>query len=177
MVLENVIGFFGNKWSEVNRYLNDDFSSSNPEEKALFSSNIRGICAWAGAMVAPQPIPIADIWIITPIQYTMVRAIGNIYGYKLSESSIGEIAAVIGGGVTGQQICLALFKIGMPGYGGLFGSGFVFAWTHGIGYAAEAYFKSGMTKTKEELEKIRKQGEAEAREKWKNERRNSDDAG
>lgn len=76
--------------------------------------------------------------------------------------------------MTGQQVCLALFKFGMPGFGGLFGAGFVFAWTHGIGYAAEAYFKSGMTKTKEELDKIRKQGEAEARENWNREQGNSD---
>lgn len=171
--MERVIGFFGNKWNEVSRYLNDDFSATSPDEKIQLAANIREICAVTGAMVAPQPIPIADIWIITPIQYIMVRAIGNIYGYKLSESSIVEIAAVIGGGVTGQQVCLALLKLGMPGFGGLFGAGFVFAWTHGIGYAAEAYFKSGMTKTKEELDKIRKQSEAEAREKWNREHSNS----
>ncbi len=166
MGLESVVRFFGGKWSEVNRYLNDDFSSCTPSEKMQFAENVRNICAITGAMVAPQPIPIADIWIITPIQYIMVRAIGNIYGYKLSESSVAEIASVIGGGFMGQQVCLTLFKLGMPGFGGLFGAGFVFAWTQGMGCAAEAYFKSGMTKTREELDEIRKQGEARAKKIW-----------
>lgn len=85
MGLESVISFFGNKWNEVSRYLNGDFSKSTPDEKIKCAENVRTICALTAAMVAPQPIPIADIWIITPIQYTMVRAIGNIYGYKLSE--------------------------------------------------------------------------------------------
>ena len=163
-MMESIIGFFGNKWNEVMGYLYDDFSNSTPHEKRQYANNVRQICATAGAMVAPQPIPIADIWLITPIQYLMVRAIGNIYGYQISESSIGEIFAVIGGGITGQQLCLFLFKIGMPGLGGLAGAGFVFAWTHGIGHAAEAYFKSGMTMSEEELAEIRRQGEAAARE-------------
>jgi len=74
--------------------------------------------------------------------------------------------AVIGGGIIGQQVCLALYKFGMPGLGGVFGTGFVFAWTYGIGSAAEAYFQSGMTMSREELERIRKQGEAEAEQNW-----------
>jgi uncharacterized protein (DUF697 family) len=161
--MESIIGFFGDRWNEVMRYLHDDFSNSTPQEKTQYANNVRQICATAGAMVAPQPIPIADIWLITPIQYLMVRAIGNIYGYRISESTIAEIFAVIGGGITGQQLCLFLFKIGMPGLGGLAGAGFVFAWTHGIGHAAEAYFKSGMTMSEEELAEIRRQGEAAAR--------------
>jgi len=146
------------------RYLHDDFSNSTPQEKAQYANNVRQICATAGAMVAPQPIPIADIWLITPIQYLMVRAIGNIYGYRISESTIAEIFAVIGGGITGQQLCLTLFKIGIPGLGGLVSASFVFAWTHGIGQAAEAYFKSGMTMSEGELAEIRRQWEAAARE-------------
>lgn len=169
MVLENVIGYFGNKWNEISHYLNDDFTNSDASERQKLAAKARNICAWAGAMVAPQPIPIADIWIIMPIQYMMVRAIGNIYGYKITEQTVGEVFAVIGGGMLGQQACLALFKFGIPGFGGLFGAGFVFAWTHGIGYAAEAYFKSGMRATKEELAEARKRGEKEGKEEWKKE--------
>lgn len=169
MVLENIVSYFGNRWNEINHYLNGDFTNSSASEREELATKARNICAWAGAMVAPQPIPIADIWIITPIQYMMVRAIGNIYGYKISEQTVGEIVAVIGGGMLGQQTCLALFKIGVPGFGGLFGAGFVFAWTHGIGYAAELYFKNGMRATEEELAKARKRGEKQGQEVWKRE--------
>lgn len=79
----------------------------------------RQISAWAAAAIAPMPIPFADIWTITPVQMLMVRAIGNIYGYKIDAKTVKEMLAVVGGGMLGQQICLALFKIGLPGAGGL----------------------------------------------------------
>ncbi|NCS39747.1 MAG: DUF697 domain-containing protein [Microcystis aeruginosa BS13-10] len=93
----------------------------------------RQISAWAAAAIAPMPIPFADIWTITPVQMLMVRAIGNIYGYKIDAKTVKEMLAVVGGGMLGQQICLALFKIGLPGAGGFGGAAFVFFWTHGIG--------------------------------------------
>ncbi|MCS7291906.1 MAG: DUF697 domain-containing protein [Gloeomargarita sp. SKYBB_i_bin120] len=169
MGLESVINYFGSKWEQINRYLSGDFSNSTDEERARFSEQVRQICAVTAGLVAPQPIPIADIWIITPIQYTMVRAIGNIYGYKLDPSCLAEVMAVVGAGITGQQLCLALYKLGMPGLGGLFGAGFVFAWTQAIGHTAEAYFKSGMTMVKSELEKIREEEFKKAKDSYSQE--------
>jgi uncharacterized protein (DUF697 family) len=110
-----------------------------------------------------MPIPFADIWTITPVQMLMVRAIGNIYGYKINPQTVKEILAVVGGGMIGQQVCLALFKIGMPGAGGFGGAAFVFFWTHGMGNAAELYFRSGGTATAKELAAARSEGMKQAK--------------
>jgi len=143
---------------DIYEYINGDFSDRNDDERKKICSQIRVIAGAAGAALALAPVPFADIVTITPVQYLMVRAIGNVYGYKISENSVGEIVAVIGGGILGQQTILALFKIGLPGAGGLVGSSFVYGWTYGMGKAAELYFSSGMTATKEDLRKARESG-------------------
>jgi uncharacterized protein (DUF697 family) len=146
---------------DIYSYINGDFSDRNDNERKQLCSQIRVIAGAAGATLALAPVPFADIFTITPVQYLMVRAIGNIYGYKINEKSVGEIVAVIGGGFIGQQTILALFKIGLPGAGGLVGSSFVYGWTYGMGKAAELYFSSGMTATKEDLKRARESGSKE----------------
>ncbi|MGI0486343.1 YcjF family protein [Pantanalinema rosaneae CENA516] len=152
---------------EIWSYINGDFSDCNDEERQKLCSQIRVIAGGAAAALALAPVPFADIFTITPVQYLMVRAIGNIYGYKISEKSVGEIVAVIGGGFLGQQTILALFKIGLPGAGGLVGSTFVYGWTYGIGKAAELYFSSGMTATKEDLKRARESGAKEGEQSYR----------
>lgn len=146
---------------DILEYITADHSNCSEVEKQKKCSQVRTIAAGAGAALALVPMPFADIWTITPVQYLMVRAIGNIYGYKISENSVGEIVAVIGGGFLGQQTILALFKIGMPGAGGFFGSAFVYGWTFGMGKSAELYFASGMTATKEDIKRARERGAKE----------------
>lgn len=152
---------------DILEYITADHSNCSELEKQKKCSQVRTIAAGAGAALALVPMPFADIWTITPVQYLMVRAIGNIYGYKISENSVGEVVAVIGGGFLGQQTILALFKIGLPGAGGFFGSAFVYGWTFGMGKAAELYFASGMTATKEDLKRARESGAKEGEKSYR----------
>lgn len=153
---------------EIWKYITDDFSNLDNNAKKQKASEVRSICATFAAGLSIIPIPFADIFTITPVQYLMVRAIGNIYGYKLDENAAKEVVAVVGGAWLGQQTCLALFKIGLPGAGGAVGSAFVFGWTYGMGKAAELYFESGMTATKEEIKNARSSGEKEAKNTYEN---------
>jgi uncharacterized protein (DUF697 family) len=148
-------------------YLNDDFSQTSLVERQKLAADVRKIGAGCAAAIAPMPLPFADIWAITTVQYMIVRAIGNIYGHKLDINATKEVLAVIGGGMLGQQICLQLFKWGLPGAGGIGGMAFVYAWTCGMSVAAETYFKSDGKATKEELKKAREQGMAEAKTRTK----------
>lgn len=147
----------------MSQFLSDNFSNIDKSQRQEMATEARQISACAAAAIAPMPIPFADIWTITPVQMLMVRAIGNIYGYKIDGKTVKEMLAVVGGGMLGQQVCLALFKIGLPGAGGFGGAAFVFFWTHGIGKAAELYFQSGMTATEEELATARKAGMKQAK--------------
>ena len=141
----------------IETYLTGDFSAATLEEKQKHCADVRQLAAIAGASLAPIPIPFADIWTITPVQIAMVQAIGNIYGYNLEGKNLKAAFATVAGGWLGQQACLALFKIGMPGAGGFGGAAFVWVWTHAMGRVAEKYFSSGMKLSKEELRKIREE--------------------
>lgn len=142
---------------KVGHFLTNDFSAATPEERAEHCAEVRNMAAYAGAGIAPLPIPFADIWTITPIQVAMVQAIANIYGFKLEGKNLKAAFATVGGGWLGQQTCLALFKIGMPGAGGFGGAAFVWVWTHAMGKVAERYFATGMKLTKKELDELRRQ--------------------
>ena len=147
---------------EIWKFINGDFNNLDEDGKAENTSKVRQIAATTGAVACAIPnVPFADFFIITPIQALMVRAIGNIYGYKVNESTAAEILTVIGGGWLGQQALLAAFRIGLPGAGGLVGSIFVYGWTYGMGKAAEVYFASNMTASKEDLKKARETGAKE----------------
>jgi uncharacterized protein (DUF697 family) len=147
---------------EIWKFINGDFNNLDEDGKKENTSRVRQIAATTGAVACAIPnVPFADFFIITPIQALMVRAIGNIYGYKVNESTAAEILTVIGGGWIGQQTLLAAFRIGLPGAGGLVGSIFVYGWTYGMGKAAEVYFASNMTASKEDLKKARETGAKE----------------
>jgi uncharacterized protein (DUF697 family) len=148
---------------EIKEYLTADFSSLSLEGKRKKVSDVSQKAAFAGAAVAPIPLPFADVFTITPIQMTMVAAIGNIYGYQFTKKQIRAIFATVAGGWLGQQTCLALFKIGLPGAGGFAGAAFVFAWTKGLAKVASLYFESGMSLSGEELERERKRAVQESK--------------
>ncbi|MGB3976771.1 MAG: hypothetical protein WBM02_12450 [bacterium] len=154
----DVSASFGDRWEEINAFLTGDFSDLDDSEREKNSSQVRMICASTAALITPQPIPIADYWIIIPIQHVMVRAIGNIYGFKIGEDTIKEVFEVVNGGLIGQHTILALLKGGLPFLGGFIGSSFVFAWTHGIGHAANLYFKSDKSASESELTAARQKG-------------------
>lgn len=153
----------GGHANKMKDYLTGDFQDADPEKRKQMAAEARKISAAGAAAIAPMPIPFADIFTITPVQMAMVGAIGNIYGYKLDEKTLRAVMGTVAGGWLGQQTCLALFKIGMPGAGGFGGAAFVFVWTHTMGFAAEEYFKSGMTATKKDLDAARKRGMEEAK--------------
>jgi uncharacterized protein (DUF697 family) len=148
---------------EIKEYLTADFSSLSLEQKRQKVAEVSQKAAFAGAAVAPIPLPFADVFTITPIQMTMVAAIGNIYGYQFNEKQIKAVFATIAGGWLGQQTCLALFKIGLPGAGGFMGAAFVFAWTKGLAKVASLYFESGMTLNATELKIAREKSVQESK--------------
>ncbi|MCP3032916.1 hypothetical protein LF817_16445 [Halobacillus sp. A1] len=96
------------------------------------------------AAVAIQPIPFADIFILTPIQAFMGHKIAQVRGINLKEESVKEvikyIGGVIGGGFAAQQTAIGLYKIGLPGIGGLMTIPLVAGLTFGLGKAIDLYF-------------------------------------
>lgn len=103
-----------------------------------------GICAG----IAIQPIPFADIFLLTPTQIIMGNKIANIRGHKISEKSIKEIlkeiSGIIGLGLIAQQLVIGSYKTILPFMGGLTTIPVVYGLTFGIGKVMDYYIVAKM---------------------------------
>lgn len=110
------------------------------------------------AAIAVQPIPFADIFILTPLQAFMSTRISAIRGMPLSEKQasdlIKELMGVVGLGMLAQQLGIAAAKIFWPIFGGVATIPVVFSLTFAIGKLMDFYFVSkaaGRTLSADEL--------------------------
>jgi uncharacterized protein (DUF697 family) len=131
------------------------------------------------AGVAIQPIPFADISILTPIQAFMGQKIAKIRGIDIKEEGAMEvikfIAGMVGLGFAAQQTAIGLFKMGLPGLGGFITIPLVAGLTYGIGKAVDLYFKNkaiGRTPSKEEIIQAFRQGKREGKKIKQNDLKN-----
>jgi len=119
------------------------------------------------AATAVQPIPFADIFILTPIQLYMGTLIAEARGYKFSMSEIyKEILGVLGLSFLAQQTAIGLYKLGLPFIGGFMTIPLVFILTYAIGKVMDFYFVSktqGKTLTKDDLKNFFKQARKDAK--------------
>lgn len=105
-----------------------------------------GLAAAIGAI----PIPISDIFLLTPLQARLVLRIGIIYGYEMTLGRAKEVTAVVGAGVLLRTLGGSLAKL-IPGVGSLIAAGIAAAGTYALGRVAVAYFESGMSMTDEQI--------------------------
>ena len=136
----------------------------------IFSS----VCAG----VAVQPIPFADIFILTPLQAFMGTRISAIRGLRLSEKEasdiIKEIMGVVGAGMLAQQLGIAAAKIFFPIFGGVATIPVVFGLTYAMGKVMDLYFVNkvqGRKLSPEQLKRAwsnaKKEGERQGKDKAK----------
>lgn len=115
----------------------------NSEEKV---SRITHIACAACAGVAVQPIPFADIFVLTPIQAYFASRIAAIRGVPVSESDasdwVKEIIGIVGMAIIAQQIAIGVWKIVTFGLGGVLTIPLVYALTYAVMKVADAYFSA-----------------------------------
>ena len=136
----------------------------SPDEKVdKLLVRFAGIC---GA-IAVQPIPFADIFILTPIQLYMGTLIAQARGYKFSMSEIyKEILGLIGLAYLAQQTAIGLYKTILPFLGAITTIPLVFVLTYAIGKVMDYYFVSktnGKKVTKDDLINAFKQAKTDAK--------------
>jgi uncharacterized protein (DUF697 family) len=131
-----------------------DLSRATLDEKREAAKKISHLAATACAALALQPIPIADVFVLTPIQILLVQSIGRIYGVPLTAKTAFEVATNIGLGVLLRQIFISMIKIGLPVMGGLLTSTYVYMSTYYMGRVAQIYFEKGRPLTPEELQEV-----------------------
>lgn len=106
---------------------------------------IRHQACLACAVTAIQPIPFADIFILTPMQGAFASQIAAIRGVKISENDGQEwakqIISLLGMGFLAQQIAIGIWKTVTWGAGGLLTIPLVYGLTYGVMSTVDAYFK------------------------------------
>lgn len=130
------------------------------------------------AAIAVQPIPFADIFILTPLQAYMGVRISAIRGVPLSEHQatdlIKEIMGVVGLGMVAQQLGIAAAKLFFPIFGSIATVPVVFGLTYAIGKVMDLYLvakASGQSVSKEKIKdywkKAKTEGKAEGKRREK----------
>jgi len=154
----------------INIERNQAYSTEEKIQRIIFTT--AAICAG----VALQPIPFADMPILTTIQGFMGWKIAKIRGIELTQEGAMEVVKYIGGvvgiGWLAQQTVIGLYKLGLPFLGGLMTIPLVFGITYGIGRAMDVYFlakSQGRQPSKEEILRAFKSGREEGRREGKSE--------
>ncbi len=130
---------------------------------------IKSAALLAGA-VAIEPIPFADILVITPVQAKMVLHIGKIYGFDITPERAREIVQELGVtvayGVAARQVMRGLAKMALPLIGGIITAPAVYGWTFALGRVAQSYFERktlGLPDSRKEQVKVVQEAKQQSR--------------
>ncbi|EKV00795.1 uncharacterized protein associated with GTPases [Leptolyngbya sp. PCC 7375] len=105
------------------------------------------------ATLAAVPLPFATMPAITALQVSMIVALGQLYGQRLSFSQAGGVASTIAGGFLAQAIGRELIKL-IPGLGSVVAASWAAAYTWALGEGACIYFGDLMGGKKPDPERI-----------------------
>lgn len=133
--------------------MQDAFIAQQTADLGLKEKRIRALIyskAVIAAAVGLLPVPVADFFIITPIQIAMVTAIGYFHGVEVTRERALELFGVLGAGVGLREVARQLVKF-VPVAGPAISSGIAFAGTVALGETANFWFKNKMKVDPEEL--------------------------
>ena len=123
-------------------------------------SRITHIACATCAGVAIQPIPFADIFVLTPIQAYFASRIAAVRGVPVSESDasdwVKEIIGIVGMAIIAQQIAIGIWKMVTFGLGGVLTIPLVYGLTYAVMKVADAYFSAKARNEKLSDEQIKK---------------------
>lgn len=158
------------KWKEGLWEIEKD--DSKTDETKVDQVIIMG--ATACAAIAIQPIPFADIFILTPLQAFFATRIGAIRGVPISKVDsfefIKQIMGVVGLGMLAQQGAIAAWKFGIPVFGSYFTIPLVFSLTYALLRVCDLYYinkAKGVSLTSKEMKKCFKKMKKEGKSKFK----------
>ena len=117
--------------------------TAQEEIAAMLTRSTAAVCTAIGA----QPIPLADLPILTTLQVLMVGGIihttGRAWGLPLVRDFLAALGVNIGLGFLLREGARAAVKL-LPGWGNAISGGVAGAGTYAIGRAATAYFIHGV---------------------------------
>lgn len=115
------------------------------EERKKIAADLVMMSSMGAAAVTFAPIPLTDFVLVTPVQASMVMAVGRVYGRELnlaeSKHILIELGSVCGLGLLAQKGFATLTKLFLPGLGGVLAAPYAFAVTYAMGHVAMRYFE------------------------------------
>ncbi len=129
----------------IQRMISGNFSQVTQQERDKTVMAIIHASAVTSTALSIIPLPMVE----TPVQITMVRAIGKVYEQDLDEKVVLEILSVLGGNFLLRQLLRLI-----PYVGWVVNISRVYGTTWAMGAAAEYYFKHDREVEKEELMKV-----------------------
>jgi len=129
----------------IQRLISGNFAQSTQQERDKTVMAIIHASAVTSTALSIIPVPMVE----TPVQITMVRAIGKVYEQDLDEKVVLEILSVVGGNYLLRQLLRLI-----PYVGWVVNLSRVYGATWAMGAAAEYYFKHDREVEKEELMKV-----------------------
>ena len=131
--------------SLIQRLISGNFAQATQQERDKTVMAIIHASAVTSTALSIIPVPMVE----TPVQITMVRAIGKVYEQDLDEKVVLEILSVVGGNYLLRQLLRLI-----PYVGWAINLSRVYGATWAMGAAAEYYFKHDREVEKEELMKV-----------------------
>ncbi len=171
----NETNFFLKLRDKLNREILDIENRTDLTQDEKVKRVIHATCAVCAGL-AVQPIPFADLFILTPIQSLMGIKIANIYGIDISKQKAGniikELVGIVGLGLAAQQLVIGVYKFAIPFMGAVTTIPLVYGTTYAIGNVVDYYFHQQAMKRPFDAEvakKIWRQAKAEGKKRGKSE--------
>lgn len=120
-------------------------------------------CAALAASIGANPLPVADIALLTGLQVVMVTTVAYLAGRDLDENGVKEFIAGLGFHIPTALALRELARIMAPIFGGVVSGGIAAGGTYAIGISAIAYYVDG--KPRSALEDIFRAAQAWAADK------------
>jgi len=135
------------------------------------------------AGVAVQPIPFADIFVLTPLQVYMGERLSAIWGIPANQSSVSDLIKdlfkIVGMGLMAQQLAIGAYKTFLPFLGAVTTVPLVYGLTFAIGNVlSEMYKRRSEGKSKlsdEEVNRIWKESFEKGKQDYKKGKEINDD--
>ena len=114
----------------------------SPEQKA---NKIVNLFAAVCSGVAIQPIPFADIFVLTPIQILMAERLSAIWGVSVTSAALSitviDILKLCGMGLLSQQLAIGAYKTFLPFLGAVTTVPLVYGLTYAMGSVLSEMYK------------------------------------
>jgi uncharacterized protein (DUF697 family)/predicted GTPase len=100
-------------------------------------------CAALAASIGANPLPVADIAVLTALQVVMVTTVAYLGGRDLDENGVKEFIAGLGFHIPAALALRELARILAPVFGSVVSGGIASGGTYAIGISAVAYYIDG----------------------------------